>query len=213
MKLVISGATGLVGSEVLRQALADPAVEQVVTLTRRPLSVVNPKLKVHVLDDFLDYTSLGADLRADACIWCLGVSQTAVGHDDYVRITHDYAVAAARALIQANQDLRFCFVSGARADPQERSTVRYARIKGRTEKALRALSPNVTSFRPAFIRPPQGRKRPLVVTLYTPLANVMDHFTDGFSVECTQLARCLLAVARHGTGDAVLDNAAIRRWR
>ncbi len=213
MKIILSGATGLVGSEVLRQALADPIIEQVTALSRRPLDIASPKLNVLVLDDFLDYSRFGEELRADACVWCLGVSQTAVGRDEYIKMTLDYTIAAARAMFEANPDLRFCFVSGAHADQEERSSVLYGKIKGRTEKQLGRLSPNVVSFRPAFIRPPRGRKRPLVVALYTPLANVMDRFTDSFSVDCAQLARCLLDVAKQGASPPVLDNRAIRRWR
>ncbi|MDP1627278.1 MAG: NAD(P)H-binding protein [Parvibaculum sp.] len=212
MRIILTGATGLVGGEVLRQALADPRVGQVTVLTRRTLGIRDPRLRELILADFLDYAPVGDALDADACIWCLGVSQTAVGPQDYLRITLDYPVAAAQALFARNPGMRFCFVSGAGADPQERTAVLYRRIKGRAEKHLRAISPNAFSFRPAFIRPPAGRRRPLVVKLYTPLADVMDRFTDGFSVECAQLARCLLDVARQGADQPTLDNRTIKNW-
>src|ERR1700759_2537834 len=143
MKIILTGATGFVGDEVLRQALDDPSIDQVVVLTRRPVGVSNPKLNEIVLDDFLDYSGLGDQLKADACIWCLGVSQTAVSKDEYIKITLDYTIAAARAMLAANPQIRFCFVSGRGADWDEKSMTLYGKIKGRTEKELSKLSPNV----------------------------------------------------------------------
>ena len=90
MKLILTGATGFAGGEVLRQALADPAVERVTVLTRRPLDLTHAKLNEVIVRDFLDYSSVRLD-NADACIWCLGVSQSQVGKEQYVVITHDYA--------------------------------------------------------------------------------------------------------------------------
>jgi len=215
VRLVLTGATGFVGSEVLLQALADPVITQVIVLTRRSLSRTHEKLSEVVLQDFTDYRTVPAnELRADACIWCLGVSQTEVSRDEYVRVTHDYAVAAAKAMLAVNSALRFCFLSGARADQQERSRVYYGRIKGRTEHALDALTPNAYHFRPAMIREPGGATRPpLVARMFVPLALLLDRFTDGASVECRELASHLLDVAKNGGRRHIFDNAAIRYWR
>ena len=103
MKLILTGATGFAGGEVLKQALADPAVERVTVLTRRPLGLTHAKLNEVVLRDFLDYSAIRLD-DADACIWCLGVSQSQVGKEQYVVITHDYAVAGAAAMIAARSE-------------------------------------------------------------------------------------------------------------
>ena len=127
MKLILTGATGFAGGEVLKQALADPAIERVTVLTRRPLGLIHTKVSEVIVRDFLDYSAIRID--ADACIWCLGVSQSQVGKEQYVVITHDYAVAAAAAMIAANPRLRFCFVSGRSADPTEKASQLYARIK------------------------------------------------------------------------------------
>ncbi|MBW7460053.1 NAD-dependent epimerase/dehydratase family protein [Paenibacillus sepulcri] len=148
----MTGATGFVGGEVLKQALEDSSITGIMTLTRRPLGVTHPKLEDVILQDFLDYSRIKASLKADACIWCLGVSQTAVSREEYIKITFDYAVMAARAMFSENPHMRFCFLSGSRADQEEKSRVLYGRIKGRTERELGGLSPNVYHFRPAFIR-------------------------------------------------------------
>jgi hypothetical protein len=101
MKLLLTGATGFAGSEVLQQAIDDPAIERVTVLTRRPLGFAHAKLNELRLDDFLDYARV--PLRDhDACVWCLGVSQASVSEAAYIQITYDYAVAAATAMFAAN---------------------------------------------------------------------------------------------------------------
>lgn len=214
MNVILTGATGFAGGEVLKQALADPSIERVIVLTRRSTGSAHPKLDEVIVRDFLDYgaTALPA---ADACIWCLGVSQTQVGKEEYVRITHDYAVAAAAAMIAANPNLRFCFVSGRSADPTEKASQLQARIKGRTERTLREKYPrNVVVVRPGYIKPSrQSGPRKDFARFATPIAAVMGLFIKDFSVDCDQLARCLLGIAKNGTDRTLLDNRAIIDWR
>src|SRR5471032_1637194 len=152
MKIILTGATGFAGGEVLRQALLDPEIEQVTVLTRRTLGLSHAKLKELIVSDFLDYSNV--DLSGhDACIWCLGISQTQVREAEYIRITLDYTLAAARAMYAANPQLRFCFLSGRSADPEEQQKALFARIKGRAERQLAELGRPAFFFRPAYIRP------------------------------------------------------------
>lgn len=215
MKLLLTGATGFAGGEVLRQALADPRVDAVVVLTRRPLPQQHAKLRQLVLSDFLDYRQVApALLQVDACIWCLGVSQTAVNEADYIRITHDFTLAAAQALRQHAPQARFCFLSGSRADPDERARILYGRIKGRTERALGGVLADTHHFRPALIRPTRPEHTvPTVARVFGALLRPVDWFTDSFSVGCDGLARCLLDVAINGASERVFDNARIRHWQ
>ncbi len=213
MNLILTGATGFAGGEVLKQALADAAIERVTVLTRRSTGSTHPKLQEIVVRDFLDYSAipLGA---ADACIWSLGVSQTQVDKEQYVVITHDYAVAAAAAMIAANPRLRFCFVSGRSADPSEKASQLQARIKGRTERSLSEKHPqNVFVLRPGYIKPSrQSGPRKDFARFAAPIAAVMGLFIKDFSVDCDQLARCLLDVAKNGSARHLLDNRAIIDW-
>ncbi|MGY2290541.1 hypothetical protein ACW9H6_26605 [Pseudomonas sp. SDO528_S397] len=212
MKIIVTGATGFAGGEVLRQALNDPQIHHVLVLTRRPLGIVAPKLKEVILDNFLDYH--GLDLHDyDACIWCLGISQTQVPEPDYIRITLDYPVAAARAMYAANPALHFCFVSGRSADPSERGKNLFTRIKGRAERQLGELGGPLYVFRPGYIRPTAlSGPRSDLARFFAPLGTLLSWFNDDFSVDCDQLARCLLGVAKRGSLQPLLVNQAIRTW-
>ncbi len=212
MKLLLTGATGFAGGEVLRQALADPAITQLTLLTRRKTGLSHPKLGEVLVDDFLDYSRLDFSDYA-ACIWCLGVSQTQVGKDEYVRITLDYTLAAARAMYAANPHLRFCFLSGRGADPTEQRSTLFARIKGRTERELAQLQRPLFVFRPGYIRPTaRSGPRKDFARFFAPVGTVLSWLSRDFSVDCDQLASCLLDVAKHGAGQGLLTNHEIRNW-
>ncbi|WP_155699402.1 Rossmann-fold NAD(P)-binding domain-containing protein [Paenibacillus psychroresistens] len=117
-------------------------------------------------------------------------------------------------MLAVNPNMRFCFLSGRAADQEEKSTSLYGKIKGRTEKELAKLSPNVINFRPAFIRPAYpGQKRPLIPTLFVPIASVVDRFTDDFSVDAATLANCLIDVAKAGSAKSILNNRSIRNYK
>jgi uncharacterized protein YbjT (DUF2867 family) len=214
MKIILTGATGFVGTEVLREALERPSVEQVTVLTRRATGAAHGKVKELVVPDFTDYAQVGDALGADACVWCLGVSQAAVSREEYVRITVDYATSAARAMLAVNPKLRFCFVSGRNADRTEQNGALNRRVKGRAERELVEIGgDNVFCFRPAFIREAYpGQPRPWIVKAFKPFASIVDLFTDGYSVGCADLARALLDVAENGAGEQLIENAALKRW-
>ncbi|MGN8067631.1 NAD(P)H-binding protein [Mucilaginibacter sp. SG564] len=214
MKIVITGATGFLGQEVLKQLLADAAVTEVVSLVRRPAGITNPKLKELVLNDFLDYTAIAADMEADACIWCLGVPQGQVTKEEYIRITYDYAMQAAGQMLALNPRLRFCFVSGASASQEEKGISLQGRIKGRTERELAKLSNNVFLFRPAFIKPgDKHTPRPLIPTIARYVTNLLDLFSEAFSIKVTTLAACLIDVAKNGGDNRLMNNIAIRHYQ
>lgn len=212
MKIVLTGASGFLGGEVLAQALADPSIDEVLVLTRRPTGTTHAKLKERILDDFCDYSTVDF-APYDACIWALGVSQTSVKKDAYIRITYDFPIAAARAMLAARPDIRFCFVSGRSADPDERSKQLFARIKGRAERALNELSPNVHSFRPGYIRPTKkSGPRKDIARYFSPIGTLIGLWNSNLIIDCDHLAACLLDVAAHGTNEHVLENQALKAW-
>jgi len=122
MKIIVTGATGLVGAEVLRLAINDKEIEQVTALTRRPSIIQHPKIRTVLHNDFLNYAGLDDLFKEhDAIIWCLGISVSQVKKEQYHVITYDYATAAAKAILKANPAMHFIFLSGEGADPSEKA--------------------------------------------------------------------------------------------
>jgi uncharacterized protein YbjT (DUF2867 family) len=161
-RLVIIGASGMVGGYALRYALNDPAVESVTAVGRRKLGISHPKLKEVLHQDFADCSALAEALAGqDAAVFCLGTYTGAVSDQELRAITVDYTVEFARVFRGSSPDAAFSFLSGSGADPTGRSRMAFARYKGEAEKALLATGfPRVYIFRPAYIYPVEPRKEP-----------------------------------------------------
>lgn len=160
LRVVIFGATGMVGRGALLEALDDPGTSKVLAVGRRLVGISHPKLEELVHQDFTDFSSVEARLRGyDACFFCLGVSALGMSEADYSRITYDYTIAAATSLLRANPKLVFVYVSGAGTDSTEKGRQMWARVKGKTENKLLSLGFGAAyMFRPGFIRPKRGIK-------------------------------------------------------
>ena len=140
MKVLIFGATGMVGQGVLLECLRDPAVELVATLGRSATGGRDGKLREIVHSNLLDYAGMETQLAEfDACFFCLGVASTGMKEADYERVTYGFTMAAAEALSRAHPGMTFTFVSGSGTDSTERGRMMWARVKGRTENALLRL--------------------------------------------------------------------------
>jgi uncharacterized protein YbjT (DUF2867 family) len=162
MRLVIVGATGMVGSYALRYALENPAVGLVTAIGRKPLGISHHKLKEVLHRDFADCSALAEALSGqNAAIFCLGAYTGAVSDAELRKITVDYTIEFARVLHNSSPEAVFSFLSGSGADPTGRSRIAFARYKGEAETALLAAGfPGVFIFRPAYIYPVEPRKEP-----------------------------------------------------
>jgi len=161
-RLVLVGATGMVGEYALRHALKNSAVESVTAIVRRKLGISHAKLREVLHPDFADCSSLSKALSGqDAAVFCLGVYTGAVSDTELRRITVDYTIEFARVLHGSSPDAAFSFLSGKGADPARKSRAAFARYKGEAENALLAAGfPRVYIFRPAYIYPVEPRREP-----------------------------------------------------
>ncbi|ROO88153.1 uncharacterized protein YbjT (DUF2867 family) [Actinocorallia herbida] len=218
MRVIVFGASGMVGHGALRACLRDDDVTEVVAVVRAPLPEAHPKVRQLVHTDFTDYSAvLDAFEGLDACLYCLGVSAAGLGETEYTRVTYDYALAAARALHAASPALTFVYVSGEGTDSTGKSRQMWARVKGRTENDLLAMPMPAYMFRPGYIQPVGG------ATSKTPLYRILYRLTGGlypllrrvfprWVTTSDAVGSAMLAVTRlDGDGPKILRNPDINR--
>jgi uncharacterized protein YbjT (DUF2867 family) len=216
MKVLLFGATGMVGQGVLRECLRDPGVELVAAVGRSATGVQDAKFTEIVHADMADYAAVEDRLRGfDACFFCLGISSAGMKEADYVRITYDFAMAAAQALSRINPGMAFIYVSGAGTDSTEKGRSMWARVKGRTENALLRLPLNAYMFRPGVIQPLDGirSKTGLYRALYTltgPLLTLLHRLMPNVVLTTQEIGQAMLSVARRGYEKRILEVRDIR---
>jgi len=214
-RLVLVGATGMVGGYALRYALGSAAVGSVTAIVRRKLGISNPKLREVLHSDFADCSSLSQALSGqDAAVFCLGAYTGAVSDTELRRITVDYTIEFARVLHGTSPNAAFSFLSGNGADPMGRSRIAFARYKGEAENALLTAGfPQVYIFRPAYIYPVEPRKEPNFS--YRLLRAIYPAFQLPFPnlvIRADDLAHVMVDVSVQGTerGDRIFENRDIR---
>ena len=210
MKIILFGATGMIGQGTLLECLESDAVEAVLAVVRRPTGKTHPKLTELIVSDFEDFGPVEDQLAGyDACLYCLGVSAVGMSESDYRRVTYDFTVAAAKALLAQNPDMRMCFISGAGTNPEGRQM--WARVKAEAERALLDMPwKSAHMFRPAGILPRKGtvsgvwHYRVLYAAmgwLYPALKLVMPNLLT----TTDQLGRAMIEVAKHGHPASILE--------
>jgi uncharacterized protein YbjT (DUF2867 family) len=214
MKVLLFGATGMVGQGVLRECLADPGVESVLAVTRTAIGEQHEKLRELVHDDFTDFSRIAAQLSGyDVCFFCLGISSAGMSEADYHRITYDFTMAAAETLARVSPGMTFIYVSGAGTDSTERGRSMWARVKGKTENALLKLPFKAAyMFRPGYIQPLHGivSKTKLYRVIYAimgPLYPLWKALLPRYVITTEDVGRSMIQVARHGAEKQVLENA------
>jgi uncharacterized protein YbjT (DUF2867 family) len=215
-RLVIVGATGMVGGYALRYALENSAVGNVTSIARRKVGISHPKLKDVLHPDFADCSALADTLSGqDAAVFCLGTYTGAVADAEFRRITVDYTIEFARVLRGSSPGATFSFLSGKGADPTGRSRIPFARYKGEAENALLAAGfPHVYIFRPAYIYPVEPRKEPnLSYRLLRAMYPVFRVLFPNQVIRADDLARAMVdvVVSEDGQcGGPVFENRDIR---
>ena len=218
MKVILFGATGMVGQGVLRECLLDPSVERVLAVGRSPTGQRHAKLREITHDNFLDYSAIESELTGyDACFFCLGVSSIGMDEQRYRHLTYDITLAAATTLSRLNPGMVFTYVTGRGTDSTEQGPLMWARVKGKTENDLLKLPFKAAyMFRPAGIQPLHGikSKTAWVQAIYVvtaPLLSLLNWTSPKFMTTTEQLGRAMINVARDGYPKPVLESEDINR--
>lgn len=208
MKVILFGATGMVGQGVLRECLLDPRVTDVLTVGRTATGQTHAKLRELVEPDLLH---LAPTAGYDACFFCLGATSAGMSEADYRRITYDVTLAAANAVV--SPAMTFIFVSGAGTDGR----AMWARVKKAAEDALLRMPFKAAyMFRPAFIRPMHGTKSKtrsyrLFYIVAAPLMPLLVRMFPRYVTSTEQIGRAMINVAANGYPKPVLESEDINR--
>ena len=218
MKVILFGATGMVGQGVLRECLLDADVESVLAIGRSPTGQRHAKLREIVHSDFLDYSAIESGLAGyDACFFCLGVSSVGINEERYRHLTYDITLAAARTLARLNPQMVFVYVTGRGTDATEKGSLMWARVKGKTENDLLELPFKAAyMFRPAGIQPLHGirSKTAWVQAIYVgaaPLLSLLNRVAPKYMTTTEQVGRAMIKVARDGFPRPVLESEDINK--
>jgi len=212
VKVILFGATGMVGQGVLRECLLDDGVEGVLAIGRSSTGLTHPKLRELVRKDLFDFATAGTDLRGyDACFFCLGVSSAGMSEADYTRVTFDLTLGWAKALARINPAMTFLYVSGAGTGGK----TMWARVKGRTEEALLALFPSAYMVRLALLIPTHGevsktRWTRIAYAVLRPLLPLLRALAPGAVISTEELGRAMIRTARKGAPKRVLEMRDLR---
>lgn len=158
IKVIITGATGMVGEGVLQECIANPKVKKILLINRKPSGYSNSKIEEIIHSDLSDISiSVDKTTGYDACYFCAGVSSVGMSEQQYTQITYDLTLGFARTLAEINPKMTFCYVSGGGTNSESKQM--WARVKGKTENELLKLTfKAVYNFRPAFMKPSKGAK-------------------------------------------------------
>ena len=167
-KVILTGATGMVGEGVLLECLAEPQISAVLSVSRRSSGMIHPKLTEYLVADFLALQEDDATLTGyDACFYCAGISSIGKKEAEFTHSTFDTTIHFARVLLKQNPQMTFVYVSGAGTDSTGKSRLMWARVKGKTENTLAGMPfRKVYNFRPGFMKLTSGQKNALKMYRY-----------------------------------------------
>lgn len=206
MKVIVTGATGMVGEGVLIECLDNNDIEQVLYVGRKPSGKSHPKLKEYLISDFLSLKADNLKLSGyDACFYCAGISSVGMDEAQYTQITYDTTLHFAKVLLAQNLNFTFNFISGAHTDSSENGKVMWARVKGKTENALQALPFKAQyNFRPGLMKPDKAQVHlkgfNKYITLLYPIFGL-------FFTGCTtrEIGHAMIAVTQLGFPKKILE--------
>ncbi|MEP7231956.1 MAG: NAD-dependent epimerase/dehydratase family protein [Ginsengibacter sp.] len=211
IKVIITGATGMVGEGVLFECLQNPTVSDVLIINRRPYDMQHPKLKELIVPDFLKLSDFAPNLKGyDACFFCAGISSVGMKEDRYTRITYDTTIAVAKALLEVNSNMVFTYVSGAQTDSSEKGRMMWARVKGKTENDLAKLPFKAEyNFRPGIMQPFPDQKNWKL--LFRSLVKIIKIFSPKSVLSMHEVGQAMINAVTIGYSKNVLEVKDIKK--
>ncbi|MCB0646256.1 MAG: NAD-dependent epimerase/dehydratase family protein [Saprospiraceae bacterium] len=210
LKVIITGATGMVGEGVLLECLNDAKIKEVLLVNRRQYDLTHAKLRQLLMGDFTKARDQADALKGfDACFYCAGVSSVGMAEEKYHHITYETTLAFAKVLATQNPNMVFVYVSGANTDSTESGRSMWARVKGKTENALLRLPfRDAYNFRPGIIKPIPGQKN--VGLLFKILALIFPVILPSFSLDLSQIGQAMINSVISGYEKKILEIKDIR---
>lgn len=211
--VILFGATGNAGGQLLEQSLLDDRISKVTTVSRTSSGIRHEKLTEIIHDNFLNFSAIEDNFKnQDVCFYCLGVSQLQEKDSKkYEIITHDFTIAVAEILLKNNSDITFCFLSGEGADASMKSKTLFARVKGKTEHSLKSQNfKQLYIFRPGYIHPiNMKRKKTFLENVTEVFYPIMKIFTPGIVTTSEILANVMIHVGFNGFKKGLINNKEI----
>lgn len=215
MKIILFGATGMVGQCVLTECLKSPIIKEILIVGRKSCGINNDKIKEILHDDFLNYSKIETELKGyDACFYCLGVSSSGMSKDKYYNITYNYTVAVAEVLIKKNPSMRFSFISGAGTDEKEKSRLNWAVVKGKSENVLSKYQfKSLSLIRPAYIKALGGIKSTYTFYIYFGwiLYPIIKTFFPKYAITSEELGKAMINTMYQEEKVRILESSDIKK--
>lgn len=213
LKVIITGATGMVGEGVLQECINNPDVEKILLINRRPGGYANPRVEEILHSDMSNIALLADKVKGyNSCFFCLGVSSIGMSEEAYTKVTYYLTLSFAKTLAEVNPQMTFCYVSGAGTDSTEKGRQMWARVKGKTENDLMKLPLQVYNFRPALMKPTRGAKN--VKGFYkaiNALFPVFRLFSKTWFLTLEEVGKAMINVSLYGYDRHILEAKDIKK--
>jgi uncharacterized protein YbjT (DUF2867 family) len=211
MKVIVTGATGMVGEGVLLECLNNAAVDEVLIINRRSSPVQHPKLKELLVPDFFQLQQFSDTIKGyDACFYCAGISSVGMKEEKYNHITYETTIAFAKALLEVNKTMVFCYVSGSHTDSSEKGKLMWARVKGKTENALMQLPfSNEYNFRPGAMLTSPGQQN--AKSIYTFIVKLIKAISPKRVCTMQEIGIAMINAVAKGYPKQILEIADIKQ--
>lgn len=212
MKVIVTGATGMVGKGVLLECLDHADVTEVLSISRRSTEIEHPKLKELIHKDFSEFASVADQLTGyDACYACMGVSSAGMNEEKYTHLTYNFTMALAKQLFDLNPEMTFTYVSGQGTDSSEQGRSMWARVKGKTENDILALGfKQAFAYRPGAIIPlrgiePSSKLYRVIINNMGWLLKLVKWMSPDSVVNTTQIGLSMIHITQKGYDQTIIN--------